>query len=104
MYAAFARAQVPQATVVSSLIDHYDAPGSADVVCSFFVLEHSLDALDFLRRCHGYLTPGGRCFIEVPDVGRYGEQTGDMLWHEHTYHFTRRTITRLLGRAGSAST
>ena len=99
-YAAVARQVAPDAGVHQTFIDQHDAPGSADVVCAFFVLEHSLDAFDFLRRCHRYLKPGGWCFLEVPDVARYATQTGDMLWHEHTYHFSPQTLTRLLRRAG----
>ena len=99
-YAEAARQIAPKATILQEFIDDYDAPGAADVVCAFFVLEHTLDGFDFLRRCHRALKPGGWCFLEVPDVARYGSQTGDMLWHEHTYHFTPQTLSRLLRRAG----
>jgi cyclopropane fatty-acyl-phospholipid synthase-like methyltransferase len=99
-YAQVAQRVAPTAHVVATFLEDYRAPAEYDIVCSFYVLEHSLDAADFLRRCHSLLKPGGSLYLEVPDIGRYPEQTGDMLWHEHTYHFGQRSLKRLLERAG----
>ncbi len=99
-YADAALGVASRAHVIRAFLEEYEPAEPFDIVCSFFVLEHSLDATDFLRRCYSFMRPGGYCYLEVPDVSRYPEQTGDMLWHEHTYHFTARTLSRLLARIG----
>ena len=101
-YAAVAAKVAPRARIHRAFVPEYEPAQPVDVVCAFFVLEHAMDALAFLRRCHAYLKTGGWCFLEVPDVSRYATQVDDMLWHEHTYHFSPATIERLLARAGFA--
>jgi SAM-dependent methyltransferase len=39
-----------------------------DVVCAFQVMEHSNDAVLFMREIKAVLKPGGRAFIEVPNL------------------------------------
>jgi SAM-dependent methyltransferase len=99
-YAEVSRRLVPQATVYTGDFENYETGEPFDVICSFFVLEHILDAVGFLRKCRDLLVPGGCLYLEIPDVGLYPTQHSDMVWHEHTYHFTQAAIKRLLSKTG----
>ncbi|MBD0370358.1 MAG: methyltransferase domain-containing protein [Pyrinomonadaceae bacterium] len=99
-YAEVSRRLVPEATVYTGAFESFQSEKAFDVICSFFVLEHILDPAAFLRKCEELLAPDGLLYLEIPDVGLYPSQHSDMVWHEHTYHFTQAAIKQLLARAG----
>lgn len=99
-YAEVSRRLVPEATVHTGAFESFQSEQAFDVICSFFVLEHILDPAAFLKKCQELLAPGGLLYLEIPDVGLYPVQHSDMVWHEHTYHFTQASIKQLLARAG----
>ena len=76
---------------------------SFDVVNSSQVFEHLTDPLGTARALRGLLKTGGILALDVPNVRslRYllrGSATFDPT--AHLYHFSARTLTRLLSRAG----
>lgn len=76
-----------------------------DLVALNHAIEHFPDALDTLRRLRPVVADGGHLFLEVPNLASLGRRLlGDrwMGWQagEHVYVFTKRTLTRLVERAG----
>ena len=70
-----------------------------DIVCSFQVLEHTTDPVSFLKDVHTALKPGGRAFVEVPnlydplltswDVPSYNQ----FYYHaEHLFYFSQKSL------------
>lgn len=81
------------------------APASFDVVTIFDVLEHLVDPADVLGRIGGWLRPGGRLFVAVPDFGGWWARGSGARWpmvtpKEHLHYFTRRTLASMLRGAG----
>jgi 2-polyprenyl-3-methyl-5-hydroxy-6-metoxy-1,4-benzoquinol methylase len=78
---------------------------SVDVVTAFHVLEHVPDPLGALRNMLGWLSPGGQAIVEVPNVGGVGSRVFGRYWSgldtpRHLVHFTPRTMTAMVERAG----
>jgi SAM-dependent methyltransferase len=76
-----------------------------DVITAIHSLEHSLDPIRFLECCHRLLKPRGALLIEVPDFGSRAARRGGAAWAPlypdvHHYHFTIRSLTRLVTRTG----
>jgi dTDP-4-dehydrorhamnose reductase/SAM-dependent methyltransferase len=68
-----------------------------DLIVAIHLLEHILDPLQLLRQCAECLNPGGRIFIEVPNVK---ESPFDLLIADHCSHFSIESLTALLTGAG----
>ena len=80
-------------------------PATFDVITTIHSLEHSLDPIRFLECCHRLLKPQGALLIEVPDFGsraarRHGPAWTSLYPAVHHYHFTIRSLTRLLTGTG----
>lgn len=72
--------------------------GRVDLIVINHVLEHIADPVGFLRGLKRWLRPGGRLYIDVPDVEAY---TGlEALHIAHLYHFCERTYRATLNSAG----
>jgi SAM-dependent methyltransferase len=83
-------------------IEDYD-PGEQrfDQIQSFHVLEHLHDPLAALIRMRGWLKPGGRMVIEVPNVYQpYGLLQENFFQNAHLTNFSESTLRVLLVRAG----
>lgn len=84
-----------------------DAPypaGSFDLVAMWDVVEHLADPLAELAHCHRLLRPGGALVLQTQDLDSLARRVMGRRWHhfkqlEHLYHFDRRTLRELLGRA-----
>ena len=80
-------------------------PGSCGAVVLWHVLEHLEDPASTLRRAHGWLAPGGRLVIAVPNLASWQARIGGDRWfHQdvprHLTHFTPRGLAALLERCG----
>lgn len=73
------------------------APRSADAVIAYYVLEHVIDAGEWLRSALALLKDGGVLVLEVPD---YSTHPQDSLNVEHLLHFTPETLRELLEQHG----
>lgn len=69
-----------------------------DLVIVNHVLEHLADPLGTLNELGNLLNPGGKLYVDVPDAEEY---SGIQDLHiAHIYHFTERTLRRLVEQAG----
>lgn len=62
-----ARQRLPHVTFVHSMWEDYEAEERHSDIVLFNALEHVDDPVGLLRRCHGWLAPGGRVHIVVPN-------------------------------------
>jgi len=92
--------------VVPSTLEEADLPaGRYDAVCLFNVLEHLWDSVCSLKRINRLLKPGGLTVLEIPDFDspsrrRFGKYW--FLYHlpRHLSHFTKKSLTDLMGDCG----
>jgi SAM-dependent methyltransferase len=93
------------AIFVGTVEDADYPPGMFDLVTLAHVLEHLHDPRTALGRIHGWLRPGGRVRLWLPDVESLESRVFRQLWFgldvpRHLYHFGRPTIRALLDAAG----
>ncbi|MBK4994435.1 methyltransferase domain-containing protein [Pseudomonas sp. S37] len=102
------------AQIVEGYFEHFDTEQRFDVIVMGFVLEHVEDPQLILRKFKQYLSPGGRCFVLVPNAQslhrRFGHAAGlldDMMTlgkgdHElgHLRAYSLETLTEEIQRAG----
>lgn len=79
--------------------------GTFDVVRMGMVLEHMHDPLATLRRVATLLRPGGRLLLSVPDITGlearlYGRHAYTLQVPQHLVHFSPRTLSTMLRKAG----
>lgn len=67
-----------------SLFEQFEPPRAYDTVVLGHVLEHVHDPVAVLRRCRGWLEPGGRLVILVPNALSLHRQVGVALGHLKT--------------------
>ena len=68
------------------------APGEADAVAAYFVVEHVTDPRAWLAELMRLVKPGGVVILEAPNYETHPE---DSLNVEHLLHFTPESLTRL---------
>jgi 2-polyprenyl-3-methyl-5-hydroxy-6-metoxy-1,4-benzoquinol methylase len=78
-----------------------DVEGTHDAILLLHVLEHMLDPVQALRTLAAHLAPGGRLFVEVPDIENFAI---GQLQNAHTYYFSERTLRHYAARAGLVAT
>ncbi|WP_420408254.1 class I SAM-dependent methyltransferase [Hoeflea sp.] len=71
--------------------------GTLDVVLSFYALEHIPDLSGVLAGIRALLKPGGEFYFIVPNL--YANWA-DFIVADHVNHFSRRSLTAMLERAG----
>lgn len=76
-----------------------------DVITLNHVIEHVHDPVDVLRRCRSLLKPGGRLWLETPNIGGFGYARFGAYWRDldpprHLVLFNRRSLQRALIGAG----
>lgn len=85
------------------------APGRADAVTLWHVLEHLDDPAAALRRIASWLQPGGVLLVGVPNLDSLQARLAGGRWFHldlprHRTHFTPRGLTTLLTRSGFENT
>ena len=73
------------------------APGAADAVVAYYVLEHVTDPRAWLGEIAALVKPGGAVILEVPNYETHPE---DSLNVEHLLHFTPESLARLARLCG----
>lgn len=74
-----------------------ELPDGFDLITAVHVVEHLEQPAVRLQALAGKLAPTGAMAIEVPDLAH---NPFDLLIADHATHFTRRTLSTLLARAG----
>ena len=75
-------------------------PASQDLVTAFHVVEHLEDPVDALRVMASWVRPGGRVFIEVPNVLSACQWPSSRFHVAHLFNFTPETLGMAGRRAG----
>ncbi len=71
-----------------------------DVVCSFHLIEHTLDPVAFLQKLRAAAAPGGRLALETPNLQAPFPPPARR-WHKaHLYYFTADTLADCARAAG----
>jgi SAM-dependent methyltransferase len=73
------------------------APASFDAITLWDVLEHVAEPVDFMKLCATLLKPGGRLFVNVPDLDSLEAQVFGRRWPlllaEHLNYFNRASLS-----------
>lgn len=91
--------------VLGSLDDLPSRKGHYQHVTLSHVIEHVHDPLRLLRQCLQLLVPGGRLWLETPNLQSFGHDVFGSAWRgleppRHLVLFDRRTLTSALAGAG----
>ena len=65
-----------EAEIVETYFETYEAKNQFDVIVMGFVLEHVEDPVALLRRYRGFLAPGGRIYVAVPNAESMNRRLG----------------------------
>lgn len=99
-YGSFARDHYDVEVFLGMYQDAGFEKESFDVLTLFQVLEHLADPVEDLRAMSGFLKPGGRFVIEVPDILFPGMRF-DHKWHDgHLFGFDEVTLEAVATSAG----
>ena len=104
--ATFARHELGLEVRQGRLSDEPDPEqGSYHLLVAWHLLEHETDPQAFLRKASKLLAPGGVLALRVPNLDSAVAQLAGQCWQwlsppEHTFMFTKETITRFLTASG----
>jgi 2-polyprenyl-3-methyl-5-hydroxy-6-metoxy-1,4-benzoquinol methylase len=94
--------------IVTGFIEDVALPAEPfDLACAWHVLEHIAEPLASLERIRGRLVPGGRLFVEVPNIESVPAREAGAAWphlqpRHHVGQYGPRALRALLERAGFA--
>lgn len=75
-YVAAVRERAPHVDAVVSLFETFEPSRSYDSVVMAHILEHVADPVALLERAAGWLAPGGRIVVSVPNAGSLHREIG----------------------------
>ncbi|MGE0431798.1 MAG: class I SAM-dependent methyltransferase [Planctomycetota bacterium] len=87
-------------TIDNVFIRDFETAQRFDLVTVFHVLEHMPDFMATLRRVRGLLAPGGKLYVEVPDILATNASPRGRYHSAHVVGFSVATMTAALERAG----
>ena len=92
-----------------TLLELADKGQRYDVITLSHVIEHVHRPVDTLRQCRALLKPGGRIWLETPNIGSRGYRRFGRYWRgieapRHLVLFTRKSLAGALEAAGFAET
>jgi len=73
---------------------------SADIIASYFALEHVPRPVDFLISCYNIIKNDGFIILEVPNLYLYPKDPSGLFLHEHVNHFSPRSLAALAEKCG----
>jgi len=98
-YAEYSKAEL-DIDVNISPFSEFQSEDKFDLITMFHVLEHLENPVRDLSYLGGFLKPGGKLVIEVPNI-LYPNMAFSHKWHPgHLFSFTDKTLSLLLGMAG----
>lgn len=102
---AVAEARARGLNAIQSSADDFVPERRYACITAFDLVEHLVDPNPFLARVRGWLAPGGRLAITVPDIKSLHARLMGKHWYYyappvHVNYFDRDTIVRLLARHG----
>ena len=85
--------------LIFGLFPDVEVEGRFDYICALDVWEHSWQPVEFIRKCHDLLNPGGQLFIMAPFAGPDLEER---FFHpiEHVWIFSKGYVDGLLQECG----
>jgi SAM-dependent methyltransferase len=101
-YAAWCRDELGLDVRTAHLVPQLFAPGAFDLIRLNHVLEHLNDPVRYLGMIAAWLAPGGRLWIEVPNIEGYVREKGRgrMFHYGHVFNFNPWTLRAAAGLAG----
>lgn len=101
-YAAWCREALGLDVRTAHLAPDLFSPGSFDLIRLNHVLEHLNDPVGYLRMIADWLAPGGRLWVEVPNIEVYAREksVGNMFHYGHIFNFNPWTLRAAAGLAG----
>ena len=90
----------PIGVVWQTTLDGYNATRDFDAVIGLHVLEHFHDPLEALSHMRALLKPGGKLWLEVPNVEVPSTPLDEHWLWSHMFDFSPHTLRDLLLRAG----
>ena len=98
-YAEYSQAELGIAVSISPFSE-YQTEQKFDLITMFHVLEHLENPVRDLSYLGGFLKPGGKLVIEVPNI-LYPNMAFSHKWHPgHLFSFSDKTLSLLLAKAG----
>jgi SAM-dependent methyltransferase len=82
---------------VSTFENIHDFGGRFNLIFADNVFEHFLDPMLVVRQCYAIQEPNGCLILRLPDTGKEGPR---LKLIDHTFHFTRTSITKILQKSG----
>jgi SAM-dependent methyltransferase len=73
---------------------------SIDAITVWHVLEHTEDPFHVLQKAYGFLKPGGRIIIEVPNVEAVCQSPSSIFHEAHIYNFNPVTLETMAQKSG----
>lgn len=89
-----------RSNVRSGQLDDVDGKEVYDLVLLIHVIEHFNRPSDSLRTIHQLIKPGGRLYVECPNVAAPHAAPGKLFHFAHVYNFTPRTMSMIARNCG----